>query len=316
MNIKPLRKRKAKIPDPLKAAKRRKKRLKYIAFLPSFITLLNGACGFIAIVFASRSFDYEWSFAFMRDTSVTSFAMAGFMLFFAMIGDMLDGRVARLTRTTSSFGGQLDSLTDAISFGAAPAFLVIKLVEFQLEHLVFENLQYPLFVSRFVFFSAVLYVMCAVVRLARFNVENDEDETKQSNFAGIPSPAAAGVLMSLVIFHEYYLSEISYGTQSAAGISEMITVAALPAITLLAGILMVSRIRYPHFANLLFRGKKSLPGLLIIFATGLFMIWNIQLAMLFGFCGYALFGILRWFVILFKKRSKEAIPSSVPPQSG
>ena len=315
MKIGPLRRpRKIKIHDPIKAAKRKKRRLKYIAILPSFITLLNGACGFIAIVFASRS--QEFGFSFMGgNTTITSLALAGYMIFLAMIFDTLDGRVARLTRTTSSFGGQLDSLTDAISFGAAPAFLVVKMVEFQMEQLIFSSLHFPVLVSRFLLFSAILYVMCAVVRLARFNVENIDDEAAHMNFAGLPSPAAAGVLMSLVIFHQHYLTGIN-DVPAAASNFEMITVAVFPFITLFTGILMVSRVRYPHLANQLLRGKKSLPVLLAIFATGLFMVWNIQITLLAGFCGYALSGVLRWaFLGIFKKRPKNVISASSQQQS-
>ena len=108
---------------PRESSQRKGRRLKHIAFLPSFITLINGACGFIAILFASDSY----------------FAMAGYIILLAMVADVLDGRVARLTRTTSSFGGQLDSLSDAISFGVAPAFIMIKLVEYHLGQLGFED---------------------------------------------------------------------------------------------------------------------------------------------------------------------------------
>ena len=104
---------------------RKRKRLKYIAVLPSFITLMNGACGFIAIVFASQSPEIAWYL--LRDLNVTSFSLVGYIIVLAMIADVLDGRVARLTRTTSDFGGQLDSLCDTISFGIAPAFLMIRM---------------------------------------------------------------------------------------------------------------------------------------------------------------------------------------------
>ena len=282
---------------------RKKKRLKYIAFLPSFITLMNGALGFIAIVFASRSEEHKWDLFFMRNNSMTSFALAGYMIFLAMIADMLDGRVARLTRTTSSFGGQLDSLSDAVSFGIAPAFLMIKLVELYLDHLKFEQANFSMLIERLIFFSGIFYAMCAVLRLARFNVENEEDETAHMNFAGLPSPAAAGVVVSLVIFHQQYLS------RSSAEILGIITVSSLPLITFLTGILMVSRIRYPHLTNQLLRGKKTLPGLLAIFACVIFIVWNIQLAMVIGFCGFALFGVFRWLIgclgSIFKREERD-----------
>ena len=272
----------------------KKRRLKYIAVLPSFITLMNGACGFIAIVFASRSTEVRWSFFSMRYFNMTHFALAGYMIILAMFADVLDGRVARLTRTTSSFGGQLDSLSDAISFGAAPAFLMVKVVEYHLAHLSFEFLRFSMLIWRGIFFSAILYAMCAVVRLARFNVENEEDESAHMNFAGLPSPAAAGVVVSLVIIHQQLLPRIAAMAPESFYIFEIITLSVLPLITFLAGILMVSRIRYPHLANQLLRGKKSLSTLLLIFACGLLIVWNFQLALVAGFCGFALFGVFRW----------------------
>ena len=134
----------------------RKQRLNYIAILPSLITLLNGICGFAAIVLAANN----------------RFALAGYVLLLAMIADMLDGRVARMSQSTSSFGGQLDSLCDIISFGVAPAFLMLKVLEYKLE-LVELN-----FLERFVWLAAAAYISCTAIRLARFNVENEEDESE------------------------------------------------------------------------------------------------------------------------------------------
>ena len=290
------------------AAPKKKRRLKYISVLPSFITLMNGACGFIAIVFASRSSVPSFNFFFMRRSSITIFALAGFMIFLAMVADVLDGRVARLTRTTSSFGGQLDSLSDVISFGIAPAFLMIKLVEFYLENLQFGR--FSILIGRGIIFCAVLYAMCAVVRLARFNVENEEDESAHMNFSGLPSPAAAGVVVSMVILHQQLLSRFAGSSQLVYNL-ELATVFAFPIITLLAGILMVSRIRYPHVANQLLRRKKSLPSLLLIFACGFFIIWYIELAMVVGFVGFAVFGVMRWIIwsILKKTPPRPAAPA-------
>ena len=282
---------------------RKKKRLKYIAVLPSVITLINGACGFMAIAFASRGPEFNWGFFVMRRTGMSFFALAGYMIFLAMIADVLDGRVARLTRTTSSFGGQLDSLSDAISFGVAPAFLMLKLVEFHLQHLNFEYSFFSILIERSVFFAAIFYAMCAVLRLARFNVENVEDEAAHMTFAGLPSPAAGGVVVSLVIFHQQILSGI---TGEATWMFHILTVSVISLTTLFAGILMVSRIRYPHVANQLLRGKKTPASILTIFACVLFIVWNLQLTMVVGFCGFALYGVLRWVVNVFWKKQPAA----------
>jgi len=299
-------------PVKIRPVKLKKRRLKYIAVLPSFITLMNGACGFIAIVFASRSAEVRWNIFFMRNFNMTSFALAGYMIFLAMIADVMDGRVARLTRTTSSFGGQLDSLSDAISFGAAPAFLMMKVVEYHIENLSFGSYRYSLLIGRGILFSAIFYAMCAIVRLARFNVENDEDESAHMNFAGLPSPAAAGVIVSLVIIHQQILPRIMSRTPDSIQTFEIITISALPIITFFSGLLMVSRIRYPHLANQLLRGKKSLAMLLLLFACGLFIVWNLQLAMVVGFCGFALFGIFRWLILGVFRKPRRPQPEKEP----
>jgi CDP-diacylglycerol--serine O-phosphatidyltransferase len=231
-----------------------------------------------------------------------------------MIADMLDGNLARLTRTTSSFGGRLDSLTDVISFGVAPAFLMLKLVETYLLIPEFENLRLSLLIERSIFFSAILYAMCAVVRLARFNVENAEDEAAHMNFAGLPSPAAAGVVVSFVILHEHFLSGMGERSPEVFDTFVFVTVTALPLITFLMSLLMVSRIRYPHLTNQLLRGKKTLPALLTIFASGLLIVWNIHLAMVFGFCGYVLFGFFRWVVVSLIKKLPLRYKSTPPSQ--
>ena len=290
---------------------RKKRRLKYIAVLPSFITLLNAVFGFIAIVIASRSPVLNYSLAFMRRISLTSFSLAGYMIILAMIADMLDGRVARLTRTTSSFGGQLDSLSDAISFGIAPAFLMIKVANFHLENLHLAT-RLSMTLERGIFFFGLFYAMCAVIRLARFNVENEEDEAAHMNFFGLPSPAAAGVVVSLVIFHQQILPWNINEASRAFHIFEFVTAGFLPVVTLLAGILMVTRIRYPHAANQLFRGKKTLPVFLGIFAALLLAVWNIQLALVVGFCGFALFGVIRWIVVSLFRKGPAAPKTDLP----
>ena len=110
----------------------RRPRLKHISILPSLITILNGVCGFTAILLASKG--AEQAIAEVPvDSQKAYFAMSGYMILLAMIADMLDGRLARRVEGTSSFGGQLDSLCDVISFGAAPVFLMLKIVECKLE---------------------------------------------------------------------------------------------------------------------------------------------------------------------------------------
>ena len=282
---------------------RKKRRLKYIAILPSLVTLMNGLCGFTAIIFASKAVDTMWQPQILPKINISFFALAGYMIFLGMIADVLDGHVARISKSTSSFGAQLDSLCDAISFGAAPAFLMLRLVEVQSHYLYFENNRHELLFGRLVYLTAIVYAMCAIIRLARFNVENKEDESAHLTFAGLPSPPAAGMIVSLVIFQQDFLPKImELPDKSSLHFLQVVTVWALPVITLIAGLLMVTRIPYPHIVNRVLRGKKRFSTFLLVVFTLLVVIWNIQIAMVLGFFIFMFYGLIRWLVQPHKSR--------------
>ena len=271
----------------------RKQRLKSITILPSLITILNGVCGFAALVLAAEGL----------------FAWAGYMILLAMIADVLDGRIARMSRTTSSFGGQLDSLCDIISFGVAPAFLMLKILEHEVAGLAEPNLIFA-FLQRFIWLASATYISCTAIRLARFNVENEEDESAHMSFIGLPSPAAAGVIVSLVIFHQQTLPEMSAQSGQAHLILENIIIYALPFVLLAVGVLMVSRIRYPHIVNLYIKGKKPFAHLIwLLLGIGL-VVWSIQIALALIFCGFAASGFAKWFYYRLIRR-KSILPTAV-----
>ena len=257
-----------------------RQRLKYITILPSLVTILNGVCGFMAIIFTSKGAELsartpDSQIPFFKFGVTTYFALAGYMILLAMIADMLDGRLARKVKSTSSFGGQLDSLCDVVSFGVAPALLMLKVME---DHL---SLIDGSFLHRSVWLAAAAYMSCAAIRLARFNVENEEDESAHMSFIGVPSPGAAGALASLVILHEE--------TLQANAILYM-----LPFVALGVSILMVSRIRYPHLLNQYLRGKKPFDYLIRVLLLLAFVWWNIQVALVVIFCGFAAISFMKW----------------------
>ncbi len=264
-----------------KAAKKRllrrvgRQRLKYITILPSLVTIINGICGFAAIVFAGKG-------AKLGPWGVSYFAMSGYMILLAMIADMLDGRLARMNQSTSSFGGQLDSLCDIISFGVAPAFLMLKVLEHKLSGYAELNPIIETFLERFIWVSAAGYISCAAIRLARFNVENEEDESAHMSFIGLPTPGAAGVIVSLVILHQETLPSLN------------VIIYALPFSALGTAALMVSRIRYPHILNQYLRGKKPFAYLIRGLLLLVFVIY-IQVALAPIFCGFAASSFVKWF---------------------
>jgi len=261
----------------------RRQRLKYIAILPSLITILNGVCGFAAIVFAGKG-------AKLGLGQFSYFAMSGYMILLAMIADMLDGRLARMHQSTSSFGGQLDSLCDIISFGVAPAFLMLKVLEYKLAGFAELNVAFANFLQRFIWLAAAGYISCAAIRLARFNVENEEDESAHMSFVGLPTPAAAGVIVSLVILHQDLII-LHQETLSSLNV----IIYALPFLALGAAVLMVSRIRYPHILNQYLKGKKPFEYLIRVLLLLAFVIWNIQAALVLIFCGFAASSFVKWF---------------------
>lgn len=285
----------------------RKQRLNYIAILPSLITLLNGICGFAALIFASKAAANNSHF-FHEKFQLTYFAMAGYMILLAMIADMLDGRVARMSKSTSSFGGQLDSLCDMISFGVAPAFLMIKVLESGLGPEIIHSILLN-FIERLIWLAAAAYISCAAIRLARFNVENEEDESVHMSFIGLPTPAAAGVIVSLVIFQQQTLTGISEQASQYYVVLSKSIICALPFLLIGVAMLMVSRIRYPHIVNQYIRGKKPFAYFIrALFLIGL-IIWSIQTALALIFCGFAASGFLKWFYykVIRKKKDVQSI---------
>lgn len=261
-------------------------RLKYIAILPSFITLINGLCGFAALGFASRTIPEQTT----SDT-LGFFAMSGYMIFIAMIADALDGRVARMSQTTSSFGGQLDSLCDVISFGVAPAFLMLKVLRYNLMQAQY-NPVLTMFLERSIWLAAGAYVACTAIRLARFNVENEEDETSHMSFMGLPSPAAAGVIASLVVFYNM-IPDFAEKHTWLYWLTEKFIVVPLPFITFGVALLMVSRIRYPHLVNQYMKGKKPIESLGWVLGFLLMLVLNHQLTLVLSFSLFALSGVVR-----------------------
>jgi CDP-diacylglycerol--serine O-phosphatidyltransferase len=279
----------------------RRQRLKYITILPSLITILNGVFGFTAIIFAGKgsgTLPEDSRIPFFTFGSTTYFAMSGYMILVAMIADMLDGRLARRVQGTSSFGGQLDSLCDIISFGVAPAFLMLNVLENRLASI---GLADESFLQRFIWLSAAAYISCAAIRLARFNVENEEDESAHMSFMGLPTPAAAGVIVSLVIFHQETFQTFAI-------------ICILPFIALGVSILMVSRIRYPHILNQYLKGKKPFAHLIRVLLLLVLVFVSIQAALVLIFCGFAANSFLRWlYYRVSASRSLERLRHKMNP---
>ena len=179
--------------------------------------------------------------------------LSGWLIFLAMIFDALDGHVARLARTSSDFGAELDSLCDVVTFGVAPGFLLVKMCPY----LAYYH-------PEAIWVIAAALPVCAALRLARFNVETPEDDD-HLNFSGLPSPAAAGSIAGFAILF-YTLRRDTSSLPNLQQIDSIMEIwVCLFALAVAA--LMVSRIPYPHVVNQIFRGQRSFGHIVsVVFA--------------------------------------------------
>lgn len=271
------------------------KRQKWFPVVPTLITLGNAVCGFGSITFAAK--------VGPESAEGHHLFIAGLLIFGGMVFDMLDGHTARLTKQTSNFGAQLDSLCDVITFGVAPAFLMLK----------FSQAYHP----RLLWVVAVLFAICAVLRLARFNVEHDDQDSHET-FSGLPSPAAAGMVASFAIampeLNDLAEPAMPEMTQRVAEWLIWAANVSLPVVTLVVACLMVSRIRYPHVFNQLFRGRRSFQHLIqLVFAlVVIFAVHELAVPLIFGY--FVLASPLRalWMRVLAYRTPRPA-PEYQPP---
>jgi len=197
-----------------------------VYLLPSMFTMANMFCGYACIVHSIRG----------------ELATAALFIGFAFVLDMLDGRIARLTGTTSAFGLEFDSLADVVSFGVAPAILS------------FQWGLHPL--GRIGWAAGFLFVAAAAVRLARFNIQSGSQDKRY--FAGMPSPAAACVPAATVFAYPD-------GFQSATHAVLVLAMVIVPAL------LMVSTIRFRSFKTFDLQARRS-STVLVLVALGLVLL--------------------------------------------
>ena len=242
---------------------------KGIYLLPNLFTTAALFCGFYAIISAMNAL-YE---------------QAAIAIFIAMLLDGLDGRVARMTNTASAFGAEFDSLSDMASFGIAPALVMYQ---WSLSSLSAEG---PLW-ARLAWLVSFIYTASAAIRLARFNTQIGSMDKRF--FQGLASPAAAAVLMGLVWVSERF----GYSGESLA----------YPALTLtlVAGLLMVSRFSYYSFKDLDLRKKVPFISLLVILLLFVFLTLDPPSILFAIFFIYMLHGPLLSLTRI-NRRSKKAI---------
>ena len=280
--------------------RRRRARRRRVGALPAMFTLGNLLCGFAAVFFASRP-------ALHYPHHATNLTVGALLIFLGMVFDLLDGRVARLTRQTTDMGLELDSMADMVTFGVAPAFLVVQLVQIGTPFL--DPIADSYF-DRTTLMIACIYVACTALRLARFNVEvKGPAVIDHTFFKGLPSPGAAGTVASLVLLHQSLLgrTDANHWSIPAAAVG-------MVAVMLLAAIGMVSRLRYVHLFNRYVRGRLRFATV----AYGVVIVLLLFIAFWPALCGmlllYALSAPCAW---LWRRAagSRPAVAPASAPQT-
>lgn len=234
---------------------------KSLFILPNLFTLSSVLCGFYAILIATA-----------EQASDDAFYRSALLIVFAMFFDTIDGRVARLTKTQSAVGVQLDSLADVISFGVAPGVLVYRWSLHELDTL-----------GILVCFA---YIACGTIRLARFNVltMGDQGAPKKPGkyILGLPIPAAAGILVSLVV--------ANVAARETSFRHVLATPWLIVGVSVALAFFMVSTVRFRSFKDLKL-SWRLLGFVLVTFGTTAFIAWRFHIS-------YALVWLLACYIVI------------------
>ena len=241
-----------------------------VYLLPSMFTLANMFSGYACIVYAMRG----------------ELEKAAPLIGLAVIVDMLDGRVARMTGTTSQFGVEFDSLADVISFGVAPAIMA------------FQWGLHPL--GRLGWAAGFVFVAGAAIRLARFNIQTGTADKKY--FVGLPSPAAAAVPATTIYFYP-------------EGLQSPLAALAVLALVIVPGLLMVSTIRFYSFKTLDLHSRRAYPVLALL-ALGLALLTAHEIMLVALAYAYMMSGPVMWAWSRLRRQShdeqRDELSANVP----
>ena len=266
-----------------------------IYLLPNLFTAGNMLCGFLAI---KNCIEARFT-SLTADDRADHYIMAVWFILFACVCDLFDGRVARATKRESLFGAEFDSIADTVSFGVAPALMACFLV---IKPEATDNVQLITWLLAFI------YLLCAGVRLARFNVltnplvPGNEKRAAGGDFVGLPSPAAAGMIASLVLV----LSKI----MEAEGPLEVAVQAwswTLLPLMLIISFLMISNVRFPSFKKIDWTARTRTRGFIVIFLVVGTVLWQPQYSFPAIFLGYISYSIFRH-IFLLKKSEMDPAP--------
>jgi CDP-diacylglycerol--serine O-phosphatidyltransferase len=241
-----------------------------IYLLPNLLTAANLFCGFKALTLIVEADPTDLNFASVIRNAIV-------FIILACVFDLLDGRVARLGGQDSPFGREFDSLADIISFGAAPAFLVHRVV------LRDSFIRHP----EIAWFIASIYLVCGAFRLARFNCLAAAGGGGGKDFLGFPIPAAAGTVASITLFL-FWWDDKGFARSQWRFI--------LPVMMVFVSFMMVSQLKYPSFKSLDWRATRTFPKMVaIILLVGFVFIVRkvVPVVLPLAFTAYLVYGFIR-----------------------
>lgn len=245
-----------------------------VYLLPNLMTAGNLFCGFMAILQIIAGSLGE---ATGTENWIQQYERSLLYILGAFIFDMLDGRLARLGGKESSFGREFDSIADVISFGLAPALLVLKIILADLPER-FHWLGWLI---------AFIYLLAGAMRLARFNIVSAQPQSGK-DFLGFPIPAAAGLVASITLLLLTFYEKETTVPNSWKYI--------FPILLLFLSFMMYSKIMYPSFKAINWKAKRFLPQVLIIAIIIILIVktWRYSLALVF--VSYLIYGFIRPFI--------------------
>ena len=267
----------------------------------NLLTIGNGVCGFAALVKLSK-IEVASDGTLLNPENLV---FAGYLVLLGMLFDAFDGKVARMVKGSTELGAQLDSLCDLVTFGLVPAFMIVQM-----------NLDGSPRWLNMVWFFSLAYFLGALLRLARFNVENAPEEEAHLCFKGLPSPAAAGCVASLVIFQGYVLkaeqTELKWLAEYVPVETMIAYVGAvnylLPFLGVILGFTMVSsRLKFEHIGSRIFGRSHSWEFFVSLIFAALLLAIIPEVFLPLAFIGYLIWTpVVFLFRLVFFGRRKYA----------
>lgn len=262
--------------------------------IPTAFTAANIAMGFIAVLYSIRGYHLTFS---DPAAAASYFNYASIAIVLAILFDVLDGRVARMTKTATEIGVQFDSLADVLTFGIAPIALMYSWA-------IGSSFAETSSEYGFGIFLLFMYLMCGTFRLARFNLQatrprvlmEGTPKVDKKNFVGLPIPPAAGLMAALVHFSPMPL--ISYGEAGARYYTYLV----MTLITVLS-VLMVSTVKYSSMKTVGV-GRRNLYLVLVIAAIGMLIYLYSKYVLLILYASYVAHGLIWYAISLLRSRAK------------